>query len=120
MVYIPEKYININAYNATFGHKINHNSDYNVDAGYLNHPRFGKIRSIVTTKNLKAGDELFCQYSNTIDSTTFVRQVFRDFTEFMDINEDEKRLSFLKNMETDYTAMLASMKHDPNKVYWKP
>ena len=102
------------------GHKINHNSDYNVDAGYIDHPRFGKIRSIVTTKDLKAGEEIFCEYSNTIDSTTFVRQVFRDFTNFMDITEDEKRTNFLENMENDYTAMLASMKHDPNKVYRKP
>ena len=102
------------------GHKINLNSDYNVGAVYIDHPRFRKIRSIVTTKNLKAGEEIFCEYSNTIDSTTFVRQVFRDFTNFMDITEDEKRTNFLENMENDYTAMLASMKHDPNKVYRKP
>jgi len=120
MVYIPKNYININAYNASSGHKINHNSDYNVDAGYIDHPRFGKIRSIVTTKNLKAGEEIFCEYSNTIDTTTFVRQVFRDFTQFMDISQDEKRANFLETMENDYTAMLASMKHDPNKVYRKP
>ena len=102
------------------GHKINHNSDYNVDAGYIDHPRFGKIRSIVTTKNIKAGEEIFCEYSNTIDTTTFVRQVFRVFSQFMDITQDEKRANFLETMETDYTAMLASMKHDPNKVYRKP
>ena len=33
MVYIPKNSININTYNASFGHKINHNSDFNVDAG---------------------------------------------------------------------------------------
>ena len=46
MIWIPPQYIDINAYNASLGHKINHNSDYNVDAGYIDHPRFGKIRSI--------------------------------------------------------------------------
>ena len=71
-------------------------------------------------KNIKAGEEIFCEYSNTIDTTTFVRQVFRDFTQFMDITQEEKRANFLETMETDYTAMLASMKHDPNKVYRKP
>ena len=39
LLYVPKNYISINSYNATFGHKINHNSDYNVDAGYINHPR---------------------------------------------------------------------------------
>ena len=43
LVYVPKEYVDINAYNATFGHKINHNSDFNVDAGYLNHPRYLKI-----------------------------------------------------------------------------
>ena len=120
MVYIPKNSININTYNASFGHKINHNSDFNVDAGYIDHPRFGKIRSIVTTSHLKAGQELFCEYSNTVDSTTFVKQVFRDFTQFMDITDEEKKSNFLETMQDDYTAMLASMKHDPNKVYRKP
>ena len=90
------------------------------DAGYIDHPRFGKIRSIVTTSHLKAGQELFCEYSNTVDSTTFVKQVFRDFTQFMDITDEEKKSNFLETMQNDYTAMLASMKHDPNKVYRKP
>lgn len=120
MVYIPKNWTPIHAYNASFGHKINHNSDFNVDAGYINHPRFGKIRSIVTTQDLEAGEELFCQYSNTIDGTTFVRQVFKDFSQFMDINEEDKRASFLGKMQEDYTLMLQSMKHDPNKHYWKP
>ena len=53
-------------------------------------------------------------------STTFVKQVFRDFTQFMDITDEEKKSNFLETMQNDYTAMLASMKHDPNKVYRKP
>ena len=40
LIYVPKEYVDINVYNATFGHKINHNSDFNVDAGYLNHPRY--------------------------------------------------------------------------------
>ena len=39
LIYVPKEYTDINTYNATFGHKINHNSDFNVDAGYLDHPR---------------------------------------------------------------------------------
>lgn len=120
MLYIPKEFISVNSYNASTGHKINHNSDYNVDAGYIDHPRFGKIRSIVTTQDLKQGQELFCQYANTIDSTTFVHQVFKDFSQYMDIQQDEERSDFLTNMQTNYEMMLNSMKHDPNKHYLKP
>ena len=102
------------------GHKVNHNSDFNVDAGYIDHPRFGRIRSIVTTKDLKAGEEIFCQYANTVDSMTFVRQVFKDFSDFMDLSEDNRKLDFLETMQNDYTLMLQSMKHDPDKHYRKP
>ena len=38
----------------------------------------------------------------------------------MDITDEEKKSDFLETMQDDYTAMLASMKHDPNKVYRKP
>ena len=34
----------VSAYNATLGHKINHSPDPNVDYGFIDHPRFGKIR----------------------------------------------------------------------------
>ena len=39
MLYIPPDMVSIDHYNASFGHKINHNSDFNVDAGYIDHPR---------------------------------------------------------------------------------
>ena len=82
--------------------------------------RFGRIRSIVTTKNLQAGQELFCKYSGTVDSSTFVRQIFKDFSGFMDLQDDGSRLSYLNNMRSDYQLMLESLNHDPDKVYRKP
>ena len=120
MVWIPPQYIDINAYNASLGHKINHNSDYNVDAGYIDHPRFGKIRSIVTTQDIQAGQEIFCQYSSTVDTTTFVRQMYKDFSAYLDLQTDNGRSDFLQNMERDYKVMMDSLFHDPDKHYKKP
>ena len=120
LLYVPKEYISINAYNASFGHKINHNSEANVDAGYIDHPRFGRIRSIVTTKDVKAGQEIFCQYAGTVDSTTFVRQIFKDFSSYLDIHETAERVDFLQDMQKGYQEMLLSMMHDPDKYYRKP
>ena len=120
MVWIPPKDIDINVYNASLGHKINHNSDYNVDAGYIDHPRFGKIRSIVTTKEIQAGQEIFCQYSSTVDTSTFVRQMYKDFNQYLDLKSDDSRSDFLHNMEADYKVMMESLFHDPDKYYKKP
>ena len=82
--------------------------------------RFGRIRSIVTTKDLQAGQELFCKYAGTVDSTTFVRQIFKDFSNFMDLDDDGSRLTYLNEMRNDYQSMMSSLNHDPDKVYRKP
>jgi hypothetical protein len=120
LLLVPKDYISMNAYNASFGHKLNHNSDNNVDAGYMDHPRFGRIRSIVTTKDLKAGQELFCEYAATVDGGTFVRQVFKDLANYMDIEEDDEKEIFLENMQNNVKVMTQSITHDPNKYYRKP
>jgi len=82
--------------------------------------RFGKIRSIVTTQDLQAGQEIFCQYAGTVDSSTFVRQIFKDFSNFMDLEDDSSRLNYLSDMKEDYSSMLASLNHEPDKIYRKP
>ena len=82
--------------------------------------RFGRIRSIVTTQDLKAGQEIFCQYAGTVDSSTFVRQIFKDFSNFMDLEDDSSRLNYLSDMKEDYSSMLASLNHEPDKIYRKP
>jgi hypothetical protein len=37
----------------------------------------------VTTKDLKAGDELFSAYAPTVDGDSFLRLVFKDFLEYL-------------------------------------
>ena len=59
---IPEEFRELKHYNATFGHLINHSKKPNAWFAMVEHPRFGKIRSIVTYKDLPAGQELFCDY----------------------------------------------------------
>ena len=41
---IPKEYRNLDTYNATLGHLINHSQKPNVWYGMIDHPRFGKIR----------------------------------------------------------------------------
>ena len=99
----------------------NNNSISNFNIIYYHYCfRFGRIRSIVTTQDLKAGQEIFCQYAGTVDSSTFVRQIFKDFSNFMDLEDDSSRLNYLSDMKEDYSSMLASLNHEPDKIYRKP
>ena len=50
-------------FKATLGHKINHDeAKDNCIFGFCVHPRFGPIRSIVTTEPIARGTELFVDY----------------------------------------------------------
>ena len=55
-------YRNVQNYNASLGHILNHSSKPNAWYGMVDHPRFGKIRSIVLGKDVPANEELFCDY----------------------------------------------------------
>jgi len=52
----------VQKYNATLGHMLNHSPTPNAWFGMTDHPRYGKIRSIVLLKDVKANEELFCDY----------------------------------------------------------
>ena len=69
---------------------------------------------------VQAGQEIFCQYAGTVDRSTFVRQIFKDFSQFMDLEDDSSRLNYLSDMKEDYSSMLASLNHEPDKIYRKP
>ena len=60
VINIPNKIVqDLNQYNATLGHLINHSKKPNVWFGMVDHIRFGKIRSIVMLKDVSANQELF-------------------------------------------------------------
>ena len=66
---IPPEYWSINKYRATLGHKVNHSfNKTNTDFGSAIHPRYGPIRTIVSSKDIKKGEELLCDYQYGTDS----------------------------------------------------
>ena len=70
----------LNQYNATLGHLINHSDQPNSWFSMIDHPRFGKIRSIEMTKNATAGEELFIDYGyidQYIQAENYVRSIYQ-------------------------------------------
>ena len=44
IINMPKEYLDLDTYNASLGHLINHSEKPNVWYGMIDHPRFGKIR----------------------------------------------------------------------------
>ena len=66
---VPEPYWNITNFRATLGHKINHSFKFaKCTFGYVYHPRFGNIRSVVATSNIRKGEEVFANYGYSKDN----------------------------------------------------
>ena len=60
---IPKPYWDIVNYRATLGHKVNHSFiKNNTKFGWAYSPRFGHCRSIVATRNIRKGEELWINY----------------------------------------------------------
>ena len=60
--------------------------------------------------DLKAGDELFCGYAPTVEGGTFLRLVFKDFLQYMDIDENSgDKTKFLGNMKNNYQRVVTSL-----------
>lgn len=59
---IPPECKDLEVYNATLGHKINHSFAPNCRWDVMEHPAFGRIPRVVTLIDLKAGTELTCHY----------------------------------------------------------
>ena len=67
----PEMGRNTSLYQATLGHKVNHWFAPNCYFGWAVHPRFGRIRSIVSLREVRVGEELTVDYGyNPGDKTT--------------------------------------------------
>ena len=69
-IHIPEPYWSISNFRATLGHKVNHSFKYQKTAyGKVFHPRFGNIRSVYSTKDIKRGEEIFVNYGYGVGGT---------------------------------------------------
>ena len=67
VIHIPEEYWNISNFRATLGHKINHSFIYDKSKyGYAYHPRFGDIRCVYATDDIKQGEEILINYGYRI------------------------------------------------------
>ena len=59
---IPPECVSLENYRASLGHKINHSFQPNCKWDQMLHPTFGRIPSVITLMDLKAGTELTCHY----------------------------------------------------------
>merc|ERR1712080_501471 len=63
MINIPPEYDRPDLFLPSLGPKVNHHFRKNNSEYYLmDHPRWGAIQGVVTTKDVKAGEELFTHY----------------------------------------------------------
>ena len=69
---IPPNWDDINLYNATLAQKVNNKFEpfTNSYFGFMEHPRFGSIVTVVALKNIKAGEEIFLDYGYAKDNST--------------------------------------------------
>ena len=62
-IHIPKPYWNISVFRATLGHKVNHSFKYHKTSyGKAFNPRFGNIRSVYATTDIKRGEEILVNY----------------------------------------------------------
>ena len=111
---IPAKYRDLNSYNATLGHLVNHQTPPNVYFGMIDHPRFGKVRSLVLLRDMKAGEELFVDYGyveSYASSDAAIKAIYKATQWWM--NENDK--DFHQNLK--YHIKYMRKKVDQFKPY---
>ena len=74
---IPPELRDTKSYNATLGHKVNHWPLPNSYIGWGIHPRFGRVRAIVSLRPLQNGEEVPVKQNNTV--STLHIQLFKSF-----------------------------------------
>ena len=58
----PPEQAELSVYSASLGHKVNHSFHPNSVFGTMHHPRWGRVRTVVTASWVKAGQELLVDY----------------------------------------------------------
>ena len=54
-------------YRASLGHKVNHSFRPNCRYRRMQHPRWGEIVAIFSSRDIRAGEELLCNYGYEVD-----------------------------------------------------
>ena len=64
---VPPAYSSLEIYRATLGHKACHHFQLRNSAfEEFEHPRFGRIMSVVAVKDIKEGEEIFVSYNYSL------------------------------------------------------
>ena len=58
----PPDMADLNLYCASLGHKVNHSFLPNSKFGVMYHPRWGRVRTVVTMTHVEPGQELLVDY----------------------------------------------------------
>ena len=71
---IPTGFTDIEKYNGTFGHKINHNYDRNINPDFVDTARYGLLTVWRTIQPIKKGQELFTTYNWNPDQHPWLKK----------------------------------------------
>ena len=122
---IPEEFRSEDKYNATLGHLINHSQTPNCWYAMIDHPRFGKIRSIVLLQDVEANDELFVDYGYVeqyAQSETAIKTIY-EVSKFLSGKNDEDfhadmkyQIKYLKKKVEDYKPYIEMFKNVANLI----
>jgi histone-lysine N-methyltransferase SETD7 len=65
---VPPDYWSLDKYRATLGHKVNHSFlRANCAFNAIFHPRYGLVRGLEATKDIRKGEELLTDYAYVMD-----------------------------------------------------
>lgn len=109
----------VQSYNATLGHILNHSPKPNAWYGMVDHPRFGKIRSIVLKKDVHAGEELFCDYGyldDYVKSESTLKTLYNVAKLVLNKGDDEfageikRQIKFIKSRSDEFEPYVNMIK----------
>ena len=88
---IPEKCKSLQNYRATLGHKTCHSFKPNSSFAEINHPRFGRIMSIVASRNILCNEEILVSYGYRIwqSPAWYANLWFEYLREDLNLTEEE-------------------------------
>ena len=100
---IPDKYVSLDNYRATLGHKMNHSFDSNCFEWFFEHPRFGTIPCEKTKRPVKAGEELTLDYEyDPNNCPDWFREALTTF--LSNISEEQ-----LGNLNSKYFSLISQL-----------
>ena len=93
---IAPECVSLDNYRASLGHKINHSFQPNCKWDTILHPCFGRIPSVISLMDLKAGTELTCHYmidmheASKMDNLQWYVDLWDEMTSSVEDNEEMK------------------------------